>query len=142
MVSKVRQQRIAERIHQELSEILIMKSLDPRLNGITVTDVTVDRELAYANIYVSAVEGSQRAEEVLAGLSHAQGYLRSELAQRIELRVFPRLRFHWDPTMERAEKMERLFATLHNEYPETGTSPTAVSGVESDSPGEGDADHE
>lgn len=115
MVSKLRQERIAERIRQELSEILIMKTLDPRISGITVTDVTVDRELDFANIYVSAVEGSQRADEILEGLKHARGYLRSELAQRIDLRVFPRLRFYWDPTMERAENLERIFAAMHDE---------------------------
>jgi ribosome-binding factor A len=48
-------------------------------------------------------------------LKHAQGFLRRELAQRVELRTFPRLRFHWDATFEKAEKIERLIASLHNE---------------------------
>jgi len=93
--------------------MLLQEVSDPRLSGISVTDVEVDRELAYANIYVSALEGSSRSQEVLSGLEHAQGFLRRELAQRIELRTFPRLRFHWDPTYERAEKIERLIAELH-----------------------------
>ncbi len=113
MVSKARASRIADRIREELSEIILMNVRDPRLAGISITDVTVDRELAFAEIYVSAVEGAQRSQEVLASLNHAQGYLRSELARRIELRVFPRLRFHWDPTFERAEVIERLIASLH-----------------------------
>ena len=115
MVSKMRANRIADRIQNELSEMLIQGISDPRLAGVSVTDVTVDRELAYAEIYVSALEGAVRSEEILAGLEHAQGYLRHQLAQRIELRVFPRLRFHWDPTFERAEKIERLIASLHEE---------------------------
>ncbi|RPI34887.1 MAG: 30S ribosome-binding factor RbfA [Chloroflexota bacterium] len=115
MVSQVRADRIAGRIREDLSEILIKESQDPRLFGISVTDVKVDRELDYANIYVSAVEGSQRAPEIIAALEHAQGFLRSELARRINLRSFPRLRFHWDPTFERAEAMERLFASLLEE---------------------------
>jgi ribosome-binding factor A len=90
-----------------------MKSSDPRLKGITVTDAEVDRELAFAEIYVCALEGSQRSIEVLSGLEHAQGYLRSELAHRMDLRVFPRLRFHWDPTFEKADKIERLISTIH-----------------------------
>jgi ribosome-binding factor A len=85
---------------------------DPRLSGVMVTDVTVDRELAYADIYVSALEGAERAEEVLSGLERARGFLRHELARRVNLRVFPQLRFHWDPTPERADHMERLFAQL------------------------------
>ena len=115
MVSKMRTNRIADRIQNELSVMLIQEISDPRLSGISITDATVDRELAYADIYVSALEGEVRSEEVLAGLEHAQGYLRRELSQRIELRVFPRLRFHWDPTFERAEKIEKLISSLHDD---------------------------
>ncbi len=61
MVSKQRVQRIAERIHEDLSEMLIHEVSDPRLAGISVSDVRVDRELAFADIYVSALEGSERA---------------------------------------------------------------------------------
>lgn len=113
MVSQTRLTRIAARLRHELSEILLLESSDPRLRGITITDVRVDRELAYAEIYVCAIEGALRSHEVLAGLDHAQGYLRSELAHRMELRIFPRLRFHWDPTLEHADKIDRLISTLH-----------------------------
>lgn len=108
-------QRIAERIREELSEILLYAATDPRLVGVSVTDVTLDRELAYATIYVSTVEGSVRADEVLSGLEHAVGFIRFQLSQRIELRVFPQIRFKWDPTPERAERMEELFAQLREE---------------------------
>lgn len=93
--------------------MLISEISDPRLAGITVTDVTVDRELAYAEIYFSALDGEARSQEILEGFQHAQGFLRRELSRRIALRVFPRLRFHWDPTLDRAEKIERLIASLH-----------------------------
>jgi len=115
LVSRLRVQRIAERIREELAEILIYEVRDPRLAGISITDVTVDRELAFADIYVSAVEGSERAESVLAGLASAQGYLRRELAHRVDTRIFPRLRFHWDPTFEHAEQIDRLIASLHDD---------------------------
>jgi ribosome-binding factor A len=69
---------------------------------------------------VSALEGSERSEEILSGLEHAHGYLRRELAQRVDLRQFPRLRFHWDPTFERAETIERLIASLHQEDGQPG----------------------
>ena len=88
---------------------------DPRLSGVMVTDVNVDRELYYANIYVSALEGKERSREVLAGLESASGFLRSQLAQTIELRTFPRLRFYWDPTPENADRIEFLIKQLHEE---------------------------
>jgi ribosome-binding factor A len=96
-----------------------MESSDPRLKGVTVTDVEIDRELAYADIFVCTMEGSQRSQEVLNALEHAQGYLRSELAHRVELRVFPRLRFHWDPTFEHADNIDRLINTIHQDNPGT-----------------------
>lgn len=115
MVSKVRAQRIADRVREELSELLIYDIADPRVKGISVTDVTIDRELAYASVYISALEGVSRWSEILEGLESAQGYLRRELSHRIDLRSFPRLRFHWDPTFERADRIEKLFSQLHEE---------------------------
>ncbi|MCJ7625519.1 MAG: 30S ribosome-binding factor RbfA [Anaerolineaceae bacterium] len=115
MPSKLRLQRISDRIREELSEIVLFEVSDPRLNNITVTDVKVDREYAYANIYISAIEGHERSTEILAALEHAKGYLRSTLAKRIQLRVFPRLRFHWDPTPERANYIEKLLDSLKSE---------------------------
>ena len=124
MVSKNRLDRINERIREELSALLLMEVSDPRLSGVSVTDVTVDRELAYANIYVSALEGSQRTKEILEGLDHASGFLRHELAIRVDLRTFPRLRFHWDSTFERAARIEEIFASLENS-PSEGEDPSA-----------------
>jgi ribosome-binding factor A len=112
MVSTVRKQKISDRIREELSEILLMNTADPRLAGISVTEVRVDREVTYAEVFISALEGAERQREILQGLEHAQGYLRRELAQRIDLRSFPRLRFHWDKTIERADRIERLLHQL------------------------------
>lgn len=116
MPSPLRLQRIADRIRQELSEMLVMGQIsDPRLSGVSVTDVKVDRELSYADIYVSSVEGIERSKEVLEGLNHARGFIRHELAGRIDLRVFPQVRFHWDVTPERADRIERIIHQIHQE---------------------------
>jgi ribosome-binding factor A len=72
----------------------------------------VDRELAFADIYISAVEGVTRSADVLAGLESASGFLRRALAGKVELRTFPRLRFHWDMTPENADHIEQLLAEL------------------------------
>ena len=123
MVSEMRLQRIAERMREELSEMLIYEVADPRLSGLSITDIRIDRELAFADVHVSALEGQARSEDALAGLKHAAGYLRRELARRIELRTFPRLRFHWDPTFEKAEHIERIIASLHQESGEEQSVP-------------------
>ncbi len=92
--------------------MLIREISDPRLKQIFVTDVKIDRELAFADVYVSAVEGASRAPEVLAGLESASGFMRRALSARVEVRAFPRLRFHWDPTPEHADHIEKILAGL------------------------------
>lgn len=112
MPSGLRLQRIADRIHQELSEMLIREISDPRLQRIFVTGVKVDKELAFADVYISAVEGVTRSKDVLAGLESASGFMRRTLSSRVELRAFPRLRFHWDMTPENADRIEKKLAEL------------------------------
>ncbi|UYN92675.1 MAG: 30S ribosome-binding factor RbfA [Anaerolineales bacterium] len=113
MVSLSRAARIGKRMQELLSELLLFRVTDPRLQGIFVTDVNVDRELSVASIFVSALEGVEREREVLAGLKHASGFLRSELAKEMDLRTFPRLRFVWDPTPERAQRIEQIISELN-----------------------------
>ena len=116
MPTPLRLTRIGDRFQQELATMLVKGEIrDPRLLGITVTEVKVDRELSYAEIFVSAVEGSSRANEILEGLERASGFIRKTLSDRIELRSFPRLRFHWDPTPEKADRIEQLIMEIKKE---------------------------
>ncbi len=85
---------------------------DPRLQGLTVTEVKLDRELQYANVYINALGDESRQREVMASLKKARGFLRRELSTRLQIRSVPQLRFHWDPTLAHAEEMERLLDSL------------------------------
>jgi len=115
MPSEARARRVGERIQEELAILLIRNVADPRLNMVTITEVDVDRELAYATIYVTASGGEEREEEVLMGMESASGYLKSELAARIQLRSFPQLRFRWDVAHERGQRIEELLDSLKTE---------------------------
>ena len=115
MATKARARKVAERIQEELADILMRNVADPRLAMVTITAVDVDRELAYAQIYVVASGDDERMDEVLAGLEGAQGYLRSQLATRIQLRSFPQLRFRWDASHERGGRIEELLDSLQEE---------------------------
>jgi ribosome-binding factor A len=112
MPSQGRANRVAQRIKEELSTLMIFEISDPRLEEVYITHVKVDRELAYANIFVSALEGSERSEEILEGFAHAAGFIRRQLAHKIQLRSFPQLRFHWDPIPENADRIDKLIASL------------------------------
>jgi ribosome-binding factor A len=110
--SEARARRIGDRIREEMAEIIQRQTSDPRLAGLTVTGADVDRELAYATIYVMAAEGGERVEEILAALRRARGFFRSELARRIPLRSFPQLRFRWDASVDRGAHIEELLDAL------------------------------
>jgi ribosome-binding factor A len=85
---------------------------DPRLQGITVTRVTIDRELQYADIYVHALGEEEREDEVTEALESASGFLRHQLGQNLRLRHVPILHFHWDPSLAHAEHINQLLDNL------------------------------
>jgi ribosome-binding factor A len=112
MANQVRQKRVADRIRAEISELLAREMADPRLKLVTVTDVSVDRELAWANVWVCRADGDAAEKEVLAALDGAKGFLRREVAIRLQLRNAPQLVFHWDHAPDHAEKMAQILDEL------------------------------
>lgn len=117
MPSETRARRVADRINRELAILLQRKVADPRLAGLTVTGVDVDRELVYATIYVTAQDDEQ---EVLTALASARGFLRKELASSIPMRSFPQLRFRWDYSPDRGARVDELLERLEQERQEQG----------------------
>jgi ribosome-binding factor A len=117
MPSGIRLKRINDQMQRILTMLLETKVHDPRVQGAYITDVSVDRELDYANIYVSSLEGE--SEEILEGLRSASGFLRYTLSQEIKLRVMPQLRFFWDDTPEKADRVEALLAQIREEREES-----------------------
>ena len=111
-MSTIRQKRVADRIREELSELFLRDMNDPRLAMVTITDVTVDRELAYAKIYVNALGAKDRKEEILEALEHAKGYLRRHIGSRIRLRRTPDMRFLWDTSLEHEDRINELLDSL------------------------------
>ena len=108
----LKRQRMSERIHQILSELLLREVSDPRLQDVTVTEVALDPELMYAKVYVSAMANEEREAEVMKGLGRARGYLRRELGKRIRLRHTPELHFRWDDTLAQADRINAIISSL------------------------------
>ncbi len=111
-MSKIRQQRTAEQLRIIFSELFLRELSDPRLHGLTVTDVKIDRELEHADIYVSALGDESREDEVMKALSSAEGFLRRELAGRVRMRKVPQLHFHWDATLAQMQEVESILDNL------------------------------
>ncbi|RMG99141.1 MAG: 30S ribosome-binding factor RbfA [Chloroflexi bacterium] len=111
-MSKIRQQRTAHQIQMILSELCQRELRDPRLQLLTITEVTIDRELQYADVYVNALGDESRRDEVMAALKKATGFFRREVAHRLRLRTAPQLIFHWDPTLAQAERVHQILNSL------------------------------
>lgn len=111
-MKRLKQKRVAEAIRTKLSELFLRELKDPRLQGVTITKVNIDRELMYANIYVQALGEDERENDVMDGLEAASGYLRHQLGGALRLRTVPHLRFHWDPSLEHAERINQLLDSL------------------------------
>jgi ribosome-binding factor A len=114
----IKQERAAQLIQEILGELFTFEVTDPRLQGVTVTDVKIDRELEYADVYVHAMDDP---DEVMAGLERATGFLRSALAQRTRFRKTPVLHFHWDVAMDRGERIDALLENLEIPSNDTAT---------------------
>ncbi len=108
----LKQERMADRIREILSGLLLLEVTDPALHDITVVEVVLDQELEYADVYVNALGNEERQGEVMAGLKRANGFLRRELGKRIKLRRTPVLNFHWDITLSRGEAIEQALDRL------------------------------
>ncbi len=114
-----RADRVGGLIQKELSDLLLTKIKDPRLNLVTITQVNISDDLRSARVYFSTVEGQERRVSVLAGFKSAAGYLRHELGRRLELRYTPELRFIYDESFDRAAALNRIFKTIHDETSST-----------------------
>jgi ribosome-binding factor A len=104
-----RTRRIAEQIQRELADVIRTGLKDPRVTGfITITDVEVSQDQSHAKVYFTILGDDGKIEETAAGLKRAAGFLRTQLAQRMQLRTVPTLEFKYDASVERGMKLSRL----------------------------------
>ena len=103
-----RGRRIADQLQRELSEIIRLEIKDPRVGLVTLTDVDVSQDNAYAKVFFTSFGEPVQQEAATRALNHAAGFLRSMLAQRLKLRTVPQLRFEYDVSVEHGVKLSRL----------------------------------
>jgi ribosome-binding factor A len=98
--------KVNQLIRQELSDLLLRESKDPRLSGyISINDVTTTPDLRYAKVLVSCVCDESRQKEILAALAHSAGFFRSEMAKHFSMRRVPELSFAWDNSIARGANL-------------------------------------
>ena len=106
-----RPQKLGDLIQRELSELLQRELRDPRVGMITITAVDVSPDFSHAKVLYTTLDPAH-VEEAAKGLKRAAGFLRSQLAKRIKLYTTPELRFEYDESVERGDRLSRLIDSV------------------------------
>lgn len=117
-----RHQRVEDSVRSSLSQLLLTEIRDPRLQLASVSEVKISRDLSVAQVAISLSDPEQDREECLEALQKAAGFLRHQLAQRLNLRRTPELRFRLDRGAEYSERIDVLLHEASHESPESGES--------------------
>jgi ribosome-binding factor A len=103
-----RQIQVAEEIQQIISVLLQREMKDPRIGFVTVTQVEVSQDLKYARIFISVMGTPEEQRDTMAALASGRGFMRRELASRMEIRAVPEIQFKLDRGIEYSDRINRL----------------------------------
>ena len=113
-----RPDRVAAAIRESVAMFLTEGVKDPRVTGlVTVTGVDVTRDLRHARVHVSIMGSEAEKKETMEGLASVAGHLRSKLSRSMRLRVAPVLEFRYDPSIERAARIDSLLEQIRGQQP-------------------------
>ncbi len=107
-----RPEKLGDLIQRELSDLLQRELRDPRVGMLTITAVDVSPDLSHAKVFFTIFQ-KEKLGDTLAGLKRSAGFLRSQLARRIKLYTTPELRFVYDESVERGDRLSRLIDSTH-----------------------------
>jgi len=103
-----RSRRIEDQIQRILSEVIRVDVSDPRLHGSIITAVDVSRDLSVAKVYFTALDPEHDGEDLAAAFASALKFIRGKLARQLTVRNVPELRFLYDDSTARGERMDQL----------------------------------
>ncbi len=104
--------RVDEELKKEISNIISFELKNPNVTGmISVTKAKVTPDLKYAKVYVSILN-SKNIKETLANLKKSSGFIRSELAKRINLRITPEIIFELDDSLEYGARIDSILKDI------------------------------
>lgn len=104
-----RTDRVGQQYQREIAMILQREIKDPRVSMVTVSDIEVSRDLAYAKVFVTFFNDEEDyVKTALKVLNDAAGFIRSLLGKRVRARIMPELRFVHDPSLNEGIRMSRL----------------------------------
>lgn len=112
MKMSIKIDRIASQMVKEISYVLATEIKDNDIRFVTVTDVKVTNDLSFAKVYVTVLKEDKK-EETLVALKNASGFIRRELADRLNIRHIPELEFVYDESIEYGKKIEDILENIH-----------------------------
>jgi ribosome-binding factor A len=101
-------EHLNETVRQKLGQLLIKEASDPRLHSVTITSVSVAKDLSTARVQFSAYDSNVDPAELTATLNHAAGFFSKALARTMSTRRTPRLHFYYDPGFDYSLEMDLL----------------------------------
>ena len=105
--------RINEELRKEISHIITFELKDPNITGlISVTKVKITPDLKYAKVYVSILNAKNQ-EKTLNGLKDSSGFIRTQIAKTVNLRITPQLVFELDDSIEYGMKIDSIIKELN-----------------------------
>ncbi len=113
-MASLRACKVAEQIKKEISSIINHQVKDPRVGFVTITKVEVSNDLRHAKVYISSLEDEAERAQSIKGLEQAKGFIRKEIAKRINLRYTPELIIRFDDSIEHGVKISKLLSQLKN----------------------------
>lgn len=103
-----RTERLNSQFRKEISNIIEFDLDKQKIGFVTVSDVIVSADLSYCDVYVSIFLKGYKQKESFEEIEKNKGYIRTELAHRIDIRKMPELRFHLDDSLDRIERIEEI----------------------------------
>lgn len=111
----VKQERVAQIILKDVTDIIQFSLKDPNVGFVTITDVQVTNDYSYATIYVSFLGKEERKQAGLKALNRAKGFIRSELGKRLSIRKVPDLIFKLDDSLEKGERIDSIISQINHD---------------------------
>ena len=119
MAHNRRQDMLGEQIAEDMSDLIRNRLKDPRVGFASVTNVELSADLRYAKVFVSVMGTPDEQRATMRALEHATGFLRHELAQRLNIRYTPELSFRLDESIARGTHLLELMRQVHEEPDES-----------------------
>jgi ribosome-binding factor A len=114
-VGAPRTERVGEQLRSDIAELLTFTVRDPAIGFITITRVSVTADLQQARVYYTTMGDERARRETQRGLERASPMIRRHLGQRLRLRRVPELRFFFDESVGRQDRIEQILRELEEE---------------------------